>query len=343
MTDGSIKTIGRYEIEREIGRGGMAVAGRPAKPSGTTTTGEIRTELRSGPGTDSSIRFGRTDLQKVRAGVAGAEPAGGERSASKAPDAAASGASAIPPERKKRWGYAIFAALAIFAAAIGIRMAATQRAQTAAAETAQAQAQNPYADVQVGDMIEFGSYEQDNNSSNGPEPIGWRVLEVSGGSALIVSEYALDARAYNEDYESVMWATCTLRKWLNGEFYDTAFNEEEKGLIALTKVKNADHPTYGTEGGKDTEDRVFLLSLGEAERYFEDDEDRRAFPTEYAIAQDVYVNDDLGTVWWWLRSPGLGSIRAAGVLADGSLDIHGGGVYFNLCAVRPALRLKMTP
>ena len=222
-------------------------------------------------------------------------------------------------------------------------MAATQRAQTAAAETAQAQAQNPYADVQVGDMIEFGSYEQDNNSSNGPEPIGWRVLEVSDGSALIVSEYALDARAYNEDYESVMWATCTLRKWLNGEFYDTAFNEEEKGLIALTKVKNADHPTYGTEGGKDTEDRVFLLSLGEAERYFEDDEDRRAFPTEYAIAQDVYVNDDLGTVWWWLRSPGLGSIRAAGVLADGSLDIHGGGVYFNLCAVRPALRLKMTP
>ena len=134
MTDGSIKTIGRYEIEREIGRGGMAVAGRPAKPSGTTTTGEIRTKLRSGPGTDSSIRFGRTDLQKVRAGVAGAEPAGGERSASKAPDAAASGASGIPPERKKRWGYAIFAALAIFAAAIGIRMAATQRAQTAAAK-----------------------------------------------------------------------------------------------------------------------------------------------------------------------------------------------------------------
>ena len=110
---------------------------------------------------------------------------------------------------------------------------------------------------------------------------------MSGGSALIVSEYALDARAYNEDYESVMWATCTLRKWLNGEFYDTAFNEEEKGLIALTKVKNADNPKYGTDGGKDTEDRVFLLSLGEAERYFEDDEDRRAFPTEYAIAAQI--------------------------------------------------------
>ena len=260
----------------------QALAGRPAKPSGTTTTGEIRTELRSGPGTDSSIRFGRTDLQKVRAGVAGAEPAGGERPAGKAPTAAADRASAIPPERKKRWGYAIFAAIAIFAAAVGIRMAATQRAgittgtaeaaltveaglgetqtvlaglraastetaaaafrietesglnatltraaalqteiavqraavagteqanaeavqrretvsaakeiarqqrQQALAATATAEARNPYVNLKTGDRITFGSYEQDNNRSNGPEPIGWRVLEVSGGSALIV-------------------------------------------------------------------------------------------------------------------------------------------------------------
>ena len=53
---------------------------------------------------------------------------------------------------------------------------------------------------------------------------------------------------------------------------------------------------YGTNGGKDTEDWVFLLSIGEAERYFEDDEDRRTFPTEYAIARDAYVYSDLGTV-----------------------------------------------
>ena len=216
---------------------------------------------------------------------------------------------------------------------------ARQQRQQALAATATAEARNPYVNLKTGDRITFGSYEQDNNRSNGPEPIGWRVLEVSGGSALIVSEYALDARAYNEDYESVMWATCTLRKWLNGEFYDTAFNEEEKGLIALTKVKNADNPKYGTDGGKDTEDRVFLLSLGEAERYFEDDEDRRAFPTEYAIAQDVYVDRDLGTVWWWLRSPGPNSCYAAGVDPDGSLGDCGHYVDRNWHAARPALRL----
>ena len=148
---------------------------------------------------------------------------------------------------------------------------------------------------------------------------------------------------FRSDIESVTWAECTLRKWLNGKFYDTAFNEEEKGLIALTKVKNADNPEYGTEGGEDTEDHVFLLSLEEAERYFEDDEDRRAFPTEYAIAKHAYVNSGLGTVWWWLRSPGINSDYAAGVYSAGSLNSNGNCVYDSRNAVRPALRLKITP
>ena len=114
---------------------------------------------------------------------------------------------------------------------------------------------------------------------------------------------------------------------------------ETKGLIALTKVKNADNPKYGTEGGKDTEDHVFLLSLGEAEKYFEDDEDRRAFPTEYAIARNVWVREKTGTVWWWLRSPGPNSCYAAGVDPDGSLGDCGHYVDRNWHAARPALRL----
>ena len=126
-------------------------------------------------------------------------------------------------------------------------------------------------------------------------------------------------------------------------FRSTAFNEEEKGLIALTKVKNADNPKYGTDGGKGTEDRVFLLSLEEAEMYFEDDEDRRAIPTEYAIAQDAYVNDDLGTVCWWLRSPGYTSDVAAKVDTDGSLGLLGFGVRNFGLVVRSVLRLKITP
>ena len=106
-------------------------------------------------------------------------------------------------------------------------------------------------------------------------------------------------------------------------------------------MENADHPTYGTKGGEDTEDHVFLLSIGEAERLFTNDEDRRAFPTEYAIAQDVYVDRDLGTVWWWLRSPGYNSGCAAEVYAVGSLDYNDGSVDYYRYAVRPAFRIKI--
>ena len=87
--------------------------------------------------------------------------------------------------------------------------------------------------MRTGDHFTFGSYEQDNYEANGPEPIEWRVLEVSGGSALAVSEDALDMRAYNNEWVNITWAECTLRGWLNGEFYATAFNEEEKGRIAI--------------------------------------------------------------------------------------------------------------
>ena len=212
-----------------------------------------------------------------------------------------------------------------------------------AAGMAQAEIRDSYVDVQVGDIIEFGSYEQDNDSSNGSEPIKWRVLEVSDGSALVVSEYALDVKVYNEAYESVTWETCKLRAWLNEEFYDTAFGMEEKALIAMTKVGNEDHPMYGTNGGKDTEDWVFLLSIWEAERYFEDDEDRRTFPTEYAIARDAYVYSDLGTVWWWLRSPGYHGRSAAEVSSFGALIYNGASVYNYKDGVRPALRIEIVP
>ena len=384
----------------------QALAGRGAKPSGTMGTGEIRTELRSEAGTDSSVRFGRTDLQKVHeAGSGGqtgdqfvqpvrpvqAAPQAAQQPLQAARQAAGQAVNQRAPKRRG-WLIGALAAIAVVAGAIGIRtvqpnrglsaigtseaaltqaaglqteiadqraaVAATGQAnaeavqrreeesaatlamqQTAVAGTAAAKARNPYADVKVGDIIEFGSYEQDNTEANGAEPIEWRVLEVSGGSALAVSEYALDARAYNEDYESVTWAECTLREWLNGEFYATAFNEAEKGLVALMKVKNADNPEYGTDGGVDTEDRIFLLSLGEAERYFEDDEDRRTIPTEYAVAKNVYVSSDLGTVWWWLRSPGYTSNKAAVVLTVGSLDYYGLHVNDIRYAVRPALRI----
>ena len=154
--------------------------------------------------------------------------------------------------------------------------------------------------VEVGDYIEFGAYEQDNNTSNGEEPIEWRVLEVEGNRALLISEKALDCVEYNEMWADITWEDCTLREWLNNEFINEAFSSSEKSQIPTVKVEAEDNPEYGTEAGNDTEDKVFLLSIDEAEKYFDSDAERMCKPTEYANEKDIFVNEDYESCW--LRS-----------------------------------------
>ena len=155
----------------------------------------------------------------------------------------------------------------------------------------------------VGNVVTYGRYEQDNNSANGKEPIRWRVLKREGDKALLVSEQNLDCQRYNTSYASVTWETCSLRAWLNGTFLNAAFTaEEQKGILTAT-LQNEDNPEYRTDGGNPTQDKMFLLSIAEAETLFRSDADRIAKNTAYAKAQGAYTNDS-GAGWWWLRSPG---------------------------------------
>ena len=194
----------------------------------------------------------------------------------------------------------------------------------------------------IGDIVLFGRYEQDNNMDNGFEDIEWIVLDKEeDGTLLLLSKYALNCKRYDENGGGVTWETCTLREWLNSNvaFYGIAFDEKEKEMILTTKLRNDDNPKYGTEGGNDTLDRVFLLSLEEAQKYFSNDEVRQCKPTPYAVAKGVDVYGDQNTCWWWLRSPGGGSESAAFVNVNGSLYFPGGWVDYGDDAVRPSLRI----
>lgn len=126
------------------------------------------------------------------------------------------------------------------------------------------------ADASVGDIVYFGSYEQDNDADNGTEPVKWYVLDKADGEAVLLAVDLLDCQKYHEADEDITWENCTLRSWLNGEFYNTVFSEEEQAAIVNTNVANEDNSYWGwdTEGGNDTTDKVWLLSLGEIERYF---------------------------------------------------------------------------
>ncbi len=187
-------------------------------------------------------------------------------------------------------------------------------------------------------IMEFGSYPFEADGTK--KPIRWIVLKREKEKALLLSVYGLDVKLYNEKREAVTWETCTLRKWLNEDFYNDAFTEEEKKKICLTEVRNEDNPGYKTPGGNDTEDRVFLLSLGEAERYLPKTFPRQRKPTPFAKECGVSTYDG-GNCWWWLRSPGDNPYNAARVNFDGYISDSGNSVNSSSRAVCPALWIDL--
>ena len=207
--------------------------------------------------------------------------------------------------------------------------------------------------VKVGDIVYFGKYEQDGNTKNGKEKIEWQVLEKKGNKALLISKKVLDVQPDNKEFKDITWEKCTLRKWINKDFIKEAFNAKESKKIQNSKIKNKDNKEYKTKGGKDTTDKVFLLSIDEAYKYYKTDEKRKAEITNYGIKRiakvsgetekDVkkeYFSED-NNWYYWLRSPGYYQHDAANVYFDGSVNGFGNLVYIDDIGVRPALWVNL--
>ena len=193
----------------------------------------------------------------------------------------------------------------------------------------------------IGDIVTFGSYEQDNNLNNGEEEIEWIVLDKNEEGYLLISKYGLDAKPYNVDYVDVTWENSTLRSWLNEDFYINAFESKERQKVRTTHIVAAKNPEYDTEPGNGTDDPVFLLSIQEAEKYFDNREARKAYPTEYAKANGAYEYSSTKCCWWWLRSPGDFSNYAAYVSSAGWVSRGGNVVRSATGCVRPALWVNL--
>ncbi len=201
-------------------------------------------------------------------------------------------------------------------------------------------ASDPIRYTSIGETVSFGSYEQDNNTSNGKEAIEWIVLAKEENRVLVISKYALDCQQYNTSYTSVTWETCSLRKWLNGTFINSAFSSEERARIPTVTVSADKNPDYSTSPGSSTQDQVFLLSVPEVNQYFSNNAARQCKATAYAKAQGCYVSDS-GFCWWWLLSPGLNSNCADDVNINGYVGSPGHAVSSGHGAVRPALWIEI--
>lgn len=196
--------------------------------------------------------------------------------------------------------------------------------------------------AEVGDIVYFGNYEQDNDTSNGAEKIEWQVLAKENNKVLVISKYALDSQHYNTADKDVTWETCTLRTWLNGTFLNSAFSTNEQAAIAQTTVTADGNPEYDTDSGNATTDKVFLLSIDEANKYFSSDSARQCKPTVFTLANGVWYEGDGELVHYWrLRSPGGAQDYNAVVSDDGSVACYGFRVDDGGGAIRPAMWINL--
>ena len=151
----------------------------------------------------------------------------------------------------------------------------------------------PYAlletdkEVKVGDVVTMGEYchnKYPHGSYYTKFPIKWLVLENEGNRALLVSLFNVNVYPFIKDDEYfeivdrgelVCWKSSTVRTWLNEGLYQWIFTEKEKSCVCESVIHTPDNPIYGTDGGEDTTDYLFLLSIEEAENYFPTDEARK--------------------------------------------------------------------
>lgn len=223
-------------------------------------------------------------------------------------------------------------------------------------------------------IIPFGIYPKGEGGEK--ELMRWMVLDRRDDELLLLSLMVIDAKRYHNNMAKITWEKCDLRKWLNKEFLKQAFSGYEQDvLIQEQELENPDNEDYRTRGGHSTKDKVFLLSIKEAQKYFNTGTPKRqelgeatglgvtdgvyiyktntrgvlGFHTEYAREQGV--NTDFtsspfapGFAWWWLRSPGADGKKAAYIdVFGGFIRVLGENVTEAEGGVRPALWLKLKP
>lgn len=189
--------------------------------------------------------------------------------------------------------------------------------------------------AQVGDFIRLGEQLRKDGKK---VSVQWLVLAREDERLLVISQNAIASWCYNIADVTTDWAHCSLRQWLNGEFFHTTFSNAEQQIIPESPIPADMNPFYDIDPGCQVHDRVFLLSSIEARRYFATNSARSCMNPG---ATGIWASLGLAAnCEWWLRTPGERQDRAALVMRDGSIRDRGIGVH-NTAAVRPALWITL--
>ena len=186
--------------------------------------------------------------------------------------------------------------------------------------------------LQIGNEIILGKYEQ--NDKCVKEPIKWTVIDIKNNTALLISNYCIDCKVYDDSSYETNWSDSYIRKWLNNEFYESAFSLDEQIIILQTNLNNS-KVIYDFDGeeflvGESTTDKIFLLSFEEIQSYLSS---FKSEATQFAKQNGVYCKN-----WnycsWWLRT--LGSSANANIIWPDGTFSYLRGVNDSDIAIRPA-------
>lgn len=205
-------------------------------------------------------------------------------------------------------------------------------AEVLVANAQEAEQKNYESAYQKGDVIRFGKFDG--------RQIEWIVIGKQDDRILVLSRYALEAKTYHSVKKAqVTWETSEMRRYLNTDFITACFDLQERRMIVETEIYNPDNYKYGTPGGRETKDKIFLLSLNEVEEMYNSDEERKCVASD-SIRKSC-VNKKLGTSDWWLRTPGSKNINT--VVVDSKGYIFKGGLdnIFSVITVRPAMWIRV--
>lgn len=177
---------------------------------------------------------------------------------------------------------------------------------------------NAIDNAYVGDIIEFGSYEQDNSSINGKEPLEWIVLDVNGDEVLLVTRYVIDCQSYYSNNAYVQSSESYIKQWLNNDFAKEAFSSKELNKIA---------------------GEVSLLDVNQAKNLFASTSERTGIATEYAKARGIGLGSSYGNCEYWLYPSNSLSHFSAKVNVNGSISSKAESAN-DLVGVRPSIIVK---
>ena len=150
--------------------------------------------------------------------------------------------------------------------------------------------------AEIGRECCFGKYEQNGVKNDGSELIEWIIIDKNGSDILLLSKYALLKKAFDSSDSSATWESCDLRSWLNDDFYNMAFDLDERKCLTGSP------------------DKVFLLNPGQVDS-LSISEKKCSFTEAAYLKHKIHVCH-----WWLMPKPKYvdlqGNVREVGALLE---------------------------